>query len=44
MSGLLSRNEMQVFIRTFYDILNQVDSFFSSKVIIISPNNRKKYP
>ena len=29
-------------MRAFYDSLNQVDSIFSSKVIIL-PNNRKNY-
>ena len=30
-------------MRTFYDVLNQVDSIFSSEVIIL-PKNRKNYP
>ena len=33
---------IQVFMRAFYDNINQVDCIFSSKVVIL-PNNRKYY-
>ena len=51
LSDLLNRNEIlkvsrcsrvQVFLRAFYDSLNQIDSIFSSKVIIL-PNYLKNY-
>ena len=40
LSSLLVKNfvGIQVFLRDFYDSLNQIDSTFSSKVIILRKN------